>query len=208
LKHLQALYTGFVAVTATEWIAVALALAYLWLAIRQNPWCWACALASAVLYVVLFVRGGLVMQAWLQVYYIGMAIYGWRAWRGAGKREPLAVRRWPLHWHAAAIVVVIAIAAVNGATLAALRTDGATHPLLPYADSLIAWASVFTTLLVARKVLENWLYWVVIDAAAAVLYAAQGLQATAVLFVIYSVLAVRGYVQWRRDTAATLAVHA
>ena len=65
---------------------MALALAYLLLAVRQNPWCWACAIASAAIYLVLFARGGLVMQAALQVFYVGMAVYGWRAWRGDGRR--------------------------------------------------------------------------------------------------------------------------
>jgi nicotinamide mononucleotide transporter len=210
LSSLQALYAGFLAVPAVEWVAVGLALAYLVLAIRQNPWCWACAIASAALYSVLFVRSGLAMQAWLQVFYIGMAVYGWRAWRGAATGRPLPVQRWPLRWHVAAIVALASIAAINAMLIAGFGgvagDVAAVHPLVPYADAGIAWASVFTTLLVARKVLENWLYWIVIDVAAAVLYAVQGLHATAALFVVYSMLAVRGYVQWRRD--ATLPVSA
>jgi nicotinamide mononucleotide transporter len=133
-----------------------------------------------------------------------MAIYGWRAWRGSGTGNPLAVQRWPLRWHAAALLVVVVVSASNGAVLG----RATVHPLVPYADAFIAWASVFTTLLVARKVLENWLYWVVIDAVAAVLYAAQGLHATAALFVLYSALAVRGYLQWRRDAALPLPANA
>jgi nicotinamide mononucleotide transporter len=68
-------------------------------------------------------------------------------------------------------------------------------------DALVAWASVLATWLVARKVLENWLYWIAIDAIAALLYWSQGFHATAVLFVVYVAIAVRGYLAWRADLA-------
>ena len=195
---------GFKAVTAVEWAAVVLALGYLLLAIRQNPWCWAWAIASSALYVVVFARGGLVMQAWLQVFYIVMALYGWRAWRGTTAVAPLAVSRWPPRWHAVAILVIAAVAMAHGAW----APHAETAAWVPYADSCIAWGSVVATLLETRKILESWLYWVVLDGAAAVLYASQGLSATAILFVLYSVLAVRGFVRWQRDTSLTESVNA
>jgi nicotinamide mononucleotide transporter len=73
---------------------------------------------------------------------------------------------------------------------------------VPYVDALVAWGSVFTTWLVARKVLENWLYWIVLDLAAAALYWSQGLHATAVLFLLYSAIAVQGYRSWRASLAS------
>lgn len=195
--NLAELFAGFLAVTPVEWAAVVLALGYLLLAIRQSPWCWAFAIASSALYVVVFARGGLTMQAWLQVFYIGMAVYGWRAWRGSGDTPPLAVSRWPAAWHAAAIVGIAGVSALHGAVLG----DPSAHPWVPYADACIAWGSVFATLLETRKILETWLYWIVLDAAAAVLYASQDLHATAILFLVYSALAVRGYLRWRSDAA-------
>jgi nicotinamide mononucleotide transporter len=66
-------------------------------------------------------------------------------------------------------------------------------------DAFVAWVSVLATWMVARKVLENWLYWIVVDSVAAALYWSQGLHATAVLFVVYVVIAVRGYFTWRAD---------
>ena len=76
---------------------------------------------------------------------------------------------------------------------------------MPYLDAAIAWGSVLTTWMVARKVLENWLYWVVLDSAAAVLAAWQGLAATALLFLLYTALALRGYWQRRRDEQLAIA---
>ena len=190
------LLESFVAIPALEWIAVALALAYLLLAVRQNPWCWACAIASAAIYLVLFARGGLVMQAALQVFYVGMAVYGWRAWRGDGPGTALPVSRWSAGRHATGFGIVLVATLVNGWLLA--RAAGGW---VPYVDAFVAWASVLATWLVARKVLENWLYWIVVDTVAAVLYWSQGFHATAALFVLYVVIAVRGYFAWRADLA-------
>jgi nicotinamide mononucleotide transporter len=187
-------------VTAVEWAAVVLALAYLLLAIRQNAWCWACSIASAALYLVIFGRAHLYMQAALQVFYVAMSIYGWLAWGRDDGGGALRVQRWPVRRHVVAFVAVAVVTAVNGAVVA--RESGAS--VVPYVDAAIAWGSVLTTWLVARKVLENWLYWIVLDLAAAGLYWSQALHATALLFVIYTVLAARGYQQWQRDAGPGL----
>jgi nicotinamide mononucleotide transporter len=200
---LEVVIASFVAIPAAEWVAVAFALAYLLLAVRQNPWCWAAAAVSSVSYLVLFARGGLVMQALLQVFYLAMAAYGWYAWRGGavGQGATLPVTRWSAARNGLAIATVVGAALLNGRMIA-----GETGSVVAYVDALVAWASVLATWLVTRKVLENWLYWIVADAIAVVLYWTQGFHATAVLFVIYVVIAVRGYFAWRRDLEQGVAV--
>jgi nicotinamide mononucleotide transporter len=195
---LDAVVAALAAIPPAEWTAVVLALAYLLLAVRQDAWCWACAIASSAIYLVLFARGGLVMQSALQVFYIGMGVYGWRAWRtGAGvPGAELPVSRWSGRWHVASIGLLLAVSAVNGWIVA--RSQGG---LVPYVDASVAWVSVLATWMVARKVLENWLYWIVVDAVAAALYWSQGFHATAGLYVLYVVIAVRGYLTWRGDFA-------
>ena len=198
MNRLDSLLAAFAAVPAIEWVAAGLALGYLLLAIRQSPWCWAFAIASAALYLVVFARAGLVMQAALQVFYVGMAVYGWRAWRGSGSTAPVAISRWTARRHLLAWIAVGAFALVNGAIVG--RTSGGS--VVPYVDAAIAWGSVLTTWMVARKVLENWLYWIVLDFAAAVLAAWQGLAATSLLFLLYTALAVQGHRQWLHDARA------
>lgn len=195
MSVLQHLLAALTAVTPLEWVAVALALAYLLLAIRQSAWCWPYAILSGLLYLWLFARTGLVMQAWLQVFYIAMAVYGWRAWRGDAGQGGLTVQRWALSQHAWMVLAIVALTLANVAWLGGHERER----WVAYADAAIAWGSVLATLLTARKVLENWLYWIVFDLAAAVLYAAQGLHATAALFVLYAALAVGGYRRWARD---------
>jgi nicotinamide mononucleotide transporter len=189
---------AFAAVTPIEWVAAGLALGYLLLAIRQSAWCWSFAIASALLYLVVFARSGLYMQSALQVFYVGMGFYGWRSWSGTEQSAPIAISRWPARYHLLAWVGIALVTFVNGALIA---QRAGTH-WVPYVDAAIAWGSVLTTWMVTRKILENWLYWVVLDAAMAVLAAWQGLAATALLFVLYTLLALRGYWQWRRDEHA------
>ena len=201
---MEAIVAAITTVTWTEWVAVVLALAYLLLAIRQNSWCWVFAIVSSTMYGVIFARTGLVMQAALQVFYVAMALYGWYHWKGGASTGPARVQRWPVRWHLLALGAVAIATLVNGWLVA----NPAADPLVQYADAATAWASVFATWLVARKVLESWLYWVVIDLAAAVLYGSQGLHATAVLFLVYTALAARAYQAWRNDEREHVAVAA
>jgi nicotinamide mononucleotide transporter len=181
-----------------EWIAVALALAYVLLAIRQSRWCWPAAAASAAIYLVLFARGGLPMQAALQVFYLVMAAYGWHSWRAShGRPDELRVSTRPARWHVVALGAVVLAAAVNARYL-----PNAQGALVSHADAFVAWGSVLATWMVARKILENWLYWILFDLVAAALYFAQGFHATAVLFLLYVVLAMKGYREWRAGLGA------
>ncbi len=195
---LDVIVAALAAIPPAEWAAVALALGYLLLAVRQNAWCWACAIASSAIYLVLLAKGGLVMQSALQLFYIGMGVYGWRAWHGAigAPGEALPVSSWSARQHLLGIGVALVLSAVNGWIVA--RAQGG---LVPYVDSFDAWVSVLATWMVARKVLENWLYWIVVDSVAAALYWSQGFQATAGLYILYVAIAVRGYFAWRADLA-------
>ena len=128
-------------------------------------------------------RPACVMQAALQVFYIGMGVYGWRAWRGGGdgRRQRCPCRAGALRRHALAIGCDRRGRAGQWLAGRAATQGG----LVPYVDAFVAWVSVLATWMVARKVLENWLYWIVLDSVAAVLYWSQGFHATAVLFVVY-----------------------
>ncbi len=177
-----------------EWVAVALALSYVLLATRQSLWCWPAAGASGAIYLLLFARAGLTMQAALQAFYVAMSVYGWISWRAShGQPGELSVSAWPLGRHLAAAALVVVATLANVYLLA-----GDESPFVRYADSFVAWGSVIATWMMTRKVVENWLYWIVFDMVAAALYFSQGFHATAGLFLVYIVLAVRGYLQWRK----------
>lgn len=183
-----------------EWVAVLLALAYVLLATRQSRWCWPAAGASGAIYLLLFARAGLTMQAALQAFYVAMAVYGWVAWRaGHGEAGELSVSAWPARRHLAAAALVIVATVANVYVLADDES-----PFVRYSDSFVAWGSVVATWMMTRKIIESWLYWIVFDLVAAALYFSQGFHATAGLFLAYVVLAMRGYLQWRKGLAPQL----
>jgi nicotinamide mononucleotide transporter len=127
-----------------------------------------------------------------------MAAYGWYSWRsGTTSSADLLVSVWPMRVHAVAILSIAVLSGLSGFLLQRF-TDAA----LPYVDSLTTFAAVWTTFLVARKVLENWWYWLVIDAASVAIYWSRHLELTALLFVLYLVMIPFGLLSWRRSFLA------
>src|SRR5690606_16013208 len=148
------------AVSALEIAAVVFAVLYLLLVIRENIWCWPAALVGTLLSLVVFADAKLYMESALQLFYAAMAIYGWQQWvRGGDRNAGVAICVWSWRRHAVAIAGILAGTAAFGAVLES-RTDAA----LPYVDSFTTVAALVTTYMVAKKVLENWIYWFVIDA--------------------------------------------
>jgi len=180
-----------------ELTAVLFAMAYLLLAVRENVWCWLFAFLSTAIYTVLFWDVSLLMESALNVYYMAMAVYGWYQWTRGGtngddRPHALPVRSMSGAQHAVVIAGIAIFSLVSGYLLSEHSSAA-----WPYIDSFTTWASVITTYLVARKYLQNWLYWIVIDAVSVPLYIDRGLNLTALLFVAYVVIAVVGYFKWR-----------
>lgn len=190
--------------TALQWwevLAVGLAVLYLVLAIRQNIWCWAAAAASTLLYLVIMFQAGLYMESALQLFYLAMAAYGWNAWRGRDvEGQPLNVSTWPISRHLAAVAVVVLLMVLSGEFLSRY-----SEAALPFLDSFTTWGAIIATFMVAKKILENWIYWFVIDAVSIGLYFSRELYFTAVLFAVYLVMIVIGYRTWRASMKESVA---
>jgi nicotinamide mononucleotide transporter len=121
-----------------------------------------------------------------------MAVYGWWQWQhGSSTDGELQISRWQPRVHVFAISVILVTTAASGYLLSEY-----SNAALPFLDSFTTWGAVLTTWMVARKVLENWLYWVAIDAVSIFLYLDRGLYLTAALFAAYIVIAVFGFRQW------------
>ncbi len=186
------LLAALVAMSPWELAAVALGIAYLLLAMRESLWCWYAAFVSTAIFLVLFWQVGLLMESALQVYYLAMAVYGWWQWQhGSGGSDELAITRWGTRQHLLTTGAVLALSALSGTFLHQYSTAA-----LPYLDSFTTWGAIVTTWMVARKILENWLYWLVIDGVSIHLYLDRGLYLTALLFAAYLVIAIFGFRQW------------
>lgn len=186
-------------ISVWEATAVVLAVVYLVLAIRESIACWPAAIVSASIYIVLMYQTGLYMESALQVFYIAMAVYGWYSWmQGKGPENKLPVSSWPLHSHLIPLVLILLFTLASGFALSRY-SDAA----MPYLDSFTTWGAIVTTWMVARKIIQNWHYWFIIDSVSVYLYLSRGLWLTALLFVLYLVLIVVGYRQWRKSMDAT-----
>ncbi|MGC3980863.1 MAG: nicotinamide riboside transporter PnuC [Steroidobacteraceae bacterium] len=187
-----------------EALGVILALLYLVLATARSMWCWLCAFISSVCYVVVMWRAHLVMDAWLSVFYVVMAVYGYWQWRQGQIGGDLQIVSWKWHQHVLAAALVFFATAINAWYL----IEHVATARSPWLDSFVTWSSVLTTFMVARRVIENWLYWIVVDGVAAYLYFTRGLNATGLLFIAYVFMVIYGYWAWRRTRTDTTEVTA
>lgn len=185
---------AFAVMSGWELFAALLGIAYIIFAAKESQWCWPLAFISTFIYTVLFWEGQLPMQALLNFYYMGMAIYGFLLWRKHGTTEEnLAITSWSWSKQAVFLLIATLISVVTAYYLDVTETSQN-----PYLDASVTIFSVMNTWLMAKKVIQNWLYWVVIDSAAIVLYIQSGYYATVILFSVYTILAMIGFLSWRQ----------
>jgi nicotinamide mononucleotide transporter len=177
-----------------EMLAFALALAYLLLAIRQSISCWSAAFASSCLYVWVLFGALLYMESALNAFYAAMAVYGYWQWQRGDGGAAIEISRWPWPRHAAGLLAVVGLSSLSSFFLRRF-----TPAAWPFVDSMVTWASVFGTFLVARKVYENWYWWLVIDSVSLCLSFARHLYLTTLLFALYVVMIFIGMRAWRRS---------
>ena len=175
-----------------EALAVLFAVTYLLLAVKQDVKCWFAAIISSTLYFFIMYKAGLYMEAWLQIFYIIMAFYGIQQWTVTNNNQSkFIVRSWRWNTHFWVIAIIIILAIITG-----LLLDKFTNAALPFLDGLTTWGAIITTYMVARRLLENWIYWFVIDMISIYLFLSRGLFLTAILFCIYLVIIFFGYRSW------------
>lgn len=178
-----------------ELTAVVFAILYLLLAVRENIFCWAAAIVSTLIFLFIFWDVQLYMESGLQIYYIGMAVFGWYQWRHATDgANSLPVTLWNARQHLLALTAIAVLTFASGYFL-----NAGTDARLPFLDSFTTWASVVTTFMVAKKVLENWIYWLVIDSVSIYLYLDRELYFTALLFAVYIVIIFFGWSSWLKS---------
>jgi len=174
-----------------EILAAILAIIYLLLALKQDIRCWIAWIISSLMYLFVMLYAGLLMESALQIFYVGMGIYGWMQWDKRSAQDKLSIRRWNKKQHFYAIGSLLCIVVISGYLLS-LNSNA----VAPYIDSFTTWGAILATFMVAKKVLENWIYWFVIDFVSVFLFLSRELYPTAVLFVIYLVIIIFGYRAW------------
>ncbi len=178
-----------------ELVAVLFGIVSVFLSVREHIWSWPTALVNVSLFFALFYQAGLYSDMGLQAVYFALSVYGWYGWLYGGQgRTALTVSRTPTAWWlwlaGSAAVVWAALSAITS------RLPGAS---LPYLDAATTTTSLVAQWMMTRKLVENWLLWIVVDVVYIGMFITKGLYLTAFNYAVYLVLAVMGYVAWRRS---------
>jgi nicotinamide mononucleotide transporter len=181
-----------------EIVGTAFGLLSVWLTIRKSLWCWPTGLVNVVCFFVMFHQVKLYAELITYAVFFVLGIYGWWKWsHGEDTRAQLPVSRTPRHVSAALIVLALVWTPLQGYVL-----HRYTDASLPYWDSTITVLSLLAQWMMARKDLENWLFWIAVDVLGIGVYQAKGLYATAALYAVFLILAVCGLIAWWRTLDA------
>ena len=178
-----------------EIFAAILAIAYLILAMLEDIRCWVAWIISSLMYFFVMYSANLYMEALLQIFYIFIGLYGLYQWRfKADKKDALKITTWSVKNHLIVIGALVFLTSLSGYVLM-IYTAAAS----PFIDAFTTWGAIAASYLVAKKILENWFYWFVIDFVSVFLFISRELYPTALLFIVYLVLVVIGYSAWRKS---------
>ena len=174
-----------------ETIAVIFSLLYVYLAAHQNNLCWLAAVISVSLYIYICFNAKLYAETILQVFYFLMAIYGFYSWKK--NNSQLQISTWPIKKH----LFIIFLGTILTFFLGFIFSNY-TDAEMPLVDSFTTVFSVFATYMVVKKILSNWLYFIIIDIISTYLYFSRDLHLTSLLFLLYTFIAVAGFIKWNR----------
>ncbi len=179
-----------------ELLATLFGFIYLIYSILENKLLWLFGFLSSILFVFVFFNAKIYADMGISVYYVAVSIYGWIHWtlyKGEKKKEipttTLTVKQWLYVFLSTAILF----------TFIGLFLDKFTDSNIAYWDAFTTAASIVGTWMLARKILENWFVWIVVDSISVLLYIYKGLYPTTGLFIFYTILAIIGYYQWKKS---------
>lgn len=173
-------------------VGTALGLIYLWLEYKANIWVWVVSGAMAIVHGSLYLNSGIYADAAMQLYYLLAAIYGLAVWKRSAKDKASGgIKHTPVRWILPLVAVYVAL---HGAIYFALTFTDSTVPFL---DAMSTALCIVATWMLSRKLVEQWLVWLVVDMISVGLYVYKGIPITAGLYTIYCILAVAGYLRWR-----------
>jgi nicotinamide mononucleotide transporter len=181
-----------------EILGTVVGLLYLWLEYRASIYLWVASVVMPAIYLFVYYDAGLYADFGINLYYLIIAIYGWAAWRygfslskGRQSKE-LSISHTPARlWLPLSALTTLLLAAI--AWILIRFTDST----VPYADAFTTALSVVGMWLLARKYIEQWWVWLVVDVASVALYIYKDLHFTAVLYALYAVVAIFGYRKWK-----------
>jgi len=166
-----------------------------YLAAKNKIWSWPLAIISVLIYVVIFTEARLYADAGLQIYFLIMNIYGWYFWgRTSDQQSKVPVSKISFKESLLSIISILLFTAVLGTYL-----YKGTDASFPYVDSFCTACSLVAQLLLARKIIENWIIWIAVDIIYVWVYISKDLHLTAGMYTLYIFIAAIGYVDWKKS---------
>ena len=186
-----------------EIFGVVTGILYVILEVKQNRLLWPLGLLTSATYVYIFFNGKFYADMGLQVYYVLISIYGWYYWSRGGERSgsgELPVVR----GNRKQLIILSLIFAVSWIGIYFLL-DKLTDSTVPLGDSFTTALAIVATWMLARKIIEHWFLWIVANLVSIALYIYKGLYPTVILYVVYTAMAVYGYLEWKKSIKTELA---
>lgn len=187
------LWEGIKATSVIEWLAVISSIIYVILAAKRLILCWLFAFIGSALFVYLCYIGNLYIESVLQLFYVAMALVGWFTWKNSNS-DNSPIKKWGSNKHLINILLSGFLALLIGCVF-----DKYTAQENPYIDSFTTCYSLSATYMVTRKIIGNWIYWIAIDLVSIYLYAQRDYYLTAVQYGLFTLLAIYGYMVWRKE---------
>ncbi len=174
-----------------------------WLTVKENVWNWPIGIANSAFYLIVFAQARLFADSSLNGLYVALGFLGWYWWlRGGANRSVLHVGR----TKPALAAILVAIGLVS--TIAMTRFLTSVHDSAPFLDALTTVLSLIAEFMLARKLLENWYFWMTADFIYIGLYTYRSLYLTSVLYAIFLTMCVAGWWRWSRTWRASRAIPA
>ncbi len=187
-------YLNYVHIHYIEILGTITGLIYVLYAIDRKRVLWIYGAVSSLLYIYVFWQAGLKAYMILYVYYVGAGVYGWFSWNLPPKGKPKELNRLDAgSWKRVAFITVVLYIIIVGILKIYNNSD------IPWADGLLTSMSIVATWLLLRRNIDNWLLWVAVDIMSALVSAYKGLVFTSIMFVVYTLFAIKGYYEWKKE---------
>lgn len=183
----------FLQTSVLEWLATISGFLCVYLAAKQHILNWPISIISVAIYAYLFYHSKLYGDAILQIYFFGTAIYGWYFWRKISTQAERPIRQISRKQGFYILLAILGLTLCLG-----LGLDTYTDSDVPYIDAFCTAMSFVAQFLMTRKILQNWLLWIVVDLCYIPLYLHKNLLLTAVLYFAFTLVAWKGYQDWKK----------
>ena len=183
-----------------EILGTAVGLIYLWQEYRASIYLWITSIIMPAIYLYVYYQAGLYADFGINIYYLVIALYGWLAWRYnfslRGKRKES--KELSISHIRQGVIIRLAILFLAAWAIISYILIHYTNSTVPFTDAFTTALSIVGMYMLARKYIEQWWVWLVVDITSCALYIYKELYFTAVLYALYAIIAIFGYRKWKQ----------